>query len=90
MLNQLSHPGAPEATLFLQCNFIFFNVYLFIYLLIYFEREGQDSLFETIREGEKDSQVGFVLSAQNPMWDWIPRTVRSWPEPKSRVRHLTD
>ena len=42
------------------------------------------------REGERESQAGSVLSAQSPMWGLMSHTVRSWPEPKSRVRCLTN
>ena len=46
-------------------------------------REGQ-------REGETDSQAGSTLPAQSPTWGSNSQTVRSWPEPKSRVGRLTD
>ena len=39
---------------------------------------------------ERKSQAGFTLSVQSPTRGSNPWTVRSWPEPKSRVRHLTD
>ena len=42
------------------------------------------------RRGHRGSEVGSVLTADNPMWGLNSRTVRSWPEPKSRVRRLTD
>ena len=35
-------------------------------------------------------ESGSVLSAQSPMQGLNPQTVRSWPEPKSRVRSPTD
>ena len=42
------------------------------------------------RKGEKESQAGSTVPAQSLTQGSIPQTVRSWPEPKSRVRHLTD
>ena len=41
------------------------------------------------REGEKESQASSVFSAE-PNTGLSLMTVRSWPEPKSRVRYLTD
>ena len=58
---------------------IFFN---FIYLFWGRKsREGQ-------REGERESQAGSALSGQIPTWGSISQTVRSCPEPKSRVGWL--
>ena len=60
-----------------------FNVYLFL-----FERdrawagEGQRQ--------ERDSQAGSAWSTQSLTQDSNSQTVRSWPEPKWRVRRLTD
>ena len=45
-------------------------------------REGQ-------REGETESQAGSTSPAQSPMRDSNSQIVRSWPEPRSRVRRLT-
>uniref|UniRef100_A0ABI8A378 Uncharacterized protein n=1 Tax=Felis catus TaxID=9685 RepID=A0ABI8A378_FELCA len=64
-------------------------------LVTYFERarvgEGQTGRErERERERERVSQAGSTLSAQSPMWGLNPRTVRSRPEPKSRVGCLTD
>ena len=39
---------------------------------------------------ERESQGGSALSAQSLTQGSIPRTMRSWPEPKSRVGHLTN
>ena len=41
------------------------------------------------REGERGSQAGSTLTVQSPMQRSISQIVRSWPELKSRVRHLT-
>ena len=40
--------------------------------------------------GEKESQAGFAQSAQSLMQGLNPLTMRSRPEPKSGIRHLTD
>ena len=40
------------------------------------------------RQGDRGSQAGPTLSVQSPMQGSISRTVRSWPEPKPRVRYL--
>ena len=57
------------------------------------EREGErereiDAKGE--REGDTESQSGSALSTQSLMWGLIPQTVRSWPEPRSRVGRLTN
>ena len=41
------------------------------------------------RERERETQNP-KLSAWSPTQGSIPRTVRSWPEPKSRVRHSSN
>ena len=38
---------------------------------------------------EREFQAESVLSAWSPTWGLTSQTPRSWPEPKSRVRHLT-
>ena len=63
--------------------FYFFDVYLFILR----ERESRGG---TEREGDKESQSGSALPMQSPMWGSNSQSLRSWPEPKSRVRWLTD
>ena len=62
------------------CN-LFFNV-----LIIYFERE-QEYRWGKGKERGRDNPM---LSAQSLMQDSNPRTVRSWPESKARVRLQTD
>ena len=42
------------------------------------------------RERERESQAGSILWAWSPTRGSIPRTMRSWPEPKSRARRPTD
>ena len=42
------------------------------------------------REGEKESQAGSVLSVQSPTQGSILQTVRSWLEPKPRVKGFND
>ena len=56
---------------------------------IYFEREKEHEQGRG-RGGERESQAGFTLLAQSLMWGSIPWTVGSWPEPKPRVRCLTN
>ena len=64
-----------QANLDLKCCLTFF------FFNVYLFRE---------REEVRESQAGYALSAQSPMWGSIPQTVRSWPEPKSKVGCLTD
>ena len=79
------------------------HTYIYIYthillllLFIYFEGERvcvcmQKQGRGREREGEReDPQAGSMLSAQSPMWGWIPGTMRSWPERKSRAQCLRD
>ena len=54
--------------------------------LFIFERERER---KAGREGDRESQAVSTLSAQSPTWGSISWTMRSWPEPKSRVRHFT-
>ena len=42
------------------------------------------------RQRGRASEADFVLTALSLMQGSIPPTLRSWPEPKSRVWHLTD
>ena len=59
--------------------------------IIYFERERMHlSGVGSEGEGERESQAGSTLQAQSPLWCSIPKTMRSSPEPKSRVGCLTD
>ena len=39
---------------------------------------------------ERESQAGSALSVQSTTWGLNSRTLRSWPEPKSRVKCLID
>ena len=45
---------------------------------------------EAEREGERESQADSELSVQGPTQGSVSQTVRSGPEWKSRVGHLTD
>ena len=45
---------------------------------------------EREKEGERESQAGSPSAAQGLTWGSIPRTERSRPELKSKVRHSTD
>ena len=62
------------------CLACLFDFYLFILIERTWVEEEQRE-----REREWESQTGSVLSAQSLMPGSIPRTLRSWPEPKSRV-----
>ena len=42
------------------------------------------------REGERESQAGSALTAQSQTWGSISWMIRPWPEPKSRVGHITN
>ena len=66
------------------------SVYFF-FKFIYFERQRErESAGASRGEAGRESQAVFTLSAQSPMQGSNSRTMRSWPEPKSRVRCLTD
>ena len=72
-------------------------VCLFIYLFILRERERARAREHALawagegqREGERESQAGSLQSAWSPTPGLNPRTMRSWPELKSRVRCLSD
>ena len=54
------------------------------------EREYKWGRGGAMRGKERESQAGSMLSAQSSMQGSIPRSVRSWPELKARVRHLTN
>ena len=62
---------------------------MFIYLfwerepVIVWAGEGQ-------KDRERESQEGSTLSAQSPKQGSNSQTMRQWPQPKSRVRHLTN
>ena len=72
--SQVSLPGKTGFFLTL----IFFIKKCFLSLYIYFERERQrDRVGEGKREGERESQVGFALSARSLMWGLNTQTVRS-------------
>ena len=74
--------------------FIFFCSTLFKKcLFIYFESKRERERESTSRggaerEAERECQADSTLSTQSWMQGSILRTVRSWPEPKPRVRHL--
>ena len=68
---------------------------LFLFIFYFCERERARARMcpqarEGQREGERESEAGSALSVQNPTQGLNPWTTRSWPEPKSRVRGLTD
>ena len=61
-------------------------------ICIYFWERDRESACELgrgrEREGERESQAGSTLSAQSLRQALNPQTVRSWAEPKTRVRIL--
>ena len=63
----------------------FFKVHLFTL------REQERASWGGAERGiERESQAGSTLPVQSPMWVLKSQIVRSWPEPKSRVRCLID
>ena len=74
-------------------QYITFIFWMFMYLFVYSERERERegaSGGRAEREGERESQASLAPPAQSPTQDSNSWTVRSWPEPKSRVGRLTD
>ena len=68
--------------------FLYFNAYLFILReCVCVSRQGGAE-----SEGGREYQAGSgsMLSAQSPTQDSISGTVRSWPQPKSRLGFLTN
>ena len=63
-----------------------FVICLFL-MFIYFERAGEK---ESMSQGGTERERDNLNQAQNPTRGSIPWTMKSWPEPKSRVRHSTD
>ena len=62
-------------------------------MYLFWERERERSSgggAERERERERNSQAGSALSAQSLTHGLNSQTVRSWPEPKARVRRLTN
>ena len=57
-----------------------YSIIFFFSKFTYFERERVNG-----GEAERESQGVSRLSAESPTWGLNPRTVRSWPELKSRV-----
>ena len=77
-------------------SIIYLFIYLFIYCLmfIYFER-ARTSVWERGWERERQRERGRMPSrlcavSAEPDWGSNSRTIRSWPEPKSEVGHLTN
>lgn len=69
-------------TLLMCLNFF----YLFYFVLFYFERDKE---WVSRREKERESEADFALSTE-PNMGLDPIILRSWVEPKPRVRHLAD
>ena len=64
-------------------------LFFFKFIYLFWERERERER-EGERERERESQAGSGLWAQSLMWGSNPRTVRSWLEPKPRVRRVSD
>ena len=64
----------------------------YFFKFIYFERERKRERAGKGQGGkrEREAQAGSALSPQSPICGSNSRTVRSWPEPKPRVGHLTN
>ena len=83
----------PESSICADINLFLKQIHLFILREWEREREREGERqheWGRGRERERESQAGSTLPAQSLTWGSIPQTVRSWPEPKSRVRRLTD
>ena len=74
--------------LLLNLPFLVFNS-IILSLFIYFERESESNQVRG-RERGRESWAGSMLSLQIPSRASNSQTVRSLPEPKPRVRGLTD
>ena len=61
------------------------NLFIFLSVFTYFESTSGRG-----REKESESQAGSALSARSPARGSNPQTMRSWPEPKSRVGRPKD
>ena len=65
------------------CAHILFGCYFFLKICIFEMGEGAE------REGEREPQADSTVSTE-PDTGLSLMTLRSWPEPKSRVSHLTN
>ena len=67
-------------------DFLYLFIYLFVYLFIYLRERARAGGWA---EGERESQADSALS-RDPDVGLGPTTLRSRPELKPRVRHVTD
>ena len=52
------------------------TIFIFLCLLIYFEERASVGEGQREREGERESQAGFMLLAQSATWGLISQTTR--------------
>ena len=82
-----THPSWRKYIKLQMDHFSFLNNFL-MFIYVFFERESLSG-GGAEREKERESQAGYTLSTEpNTGLDFT--TLRSWPEPKSRVRRLTN
>ena len=62
---------------------------VFFLMFIYFLWQREHKQRRAEKEGDRESQAGFAMLVQSLMQGSNPQTLRSWLEPKSRVRCLT-
>ena len=72
--------GGDDRNQFLLTNVLVFLMFICLFLK---ERESRE-------EGERETQAGSALSAQNLTQSSNSGTMRSYPEPKPRVGRLTN
>ena len=103
MLLQLSQPGTQvccdknfeDLNCLAWCSSICIYIWLFshewiqVKLFFFFFREGSGAEEQRKGEGERESQTGSTPSTELDTGLDLT-TLKSWPEPKSRVKCLTD
>ena len=93
-LGALESPGAPSLRGLLGLRIRGFKSFKWFWCVAKFENHVSNHLlslfsfylFSWEREGGRESQADSFLSTE-PHWELDPRTLRSWPELKSRVSH---
>ena len=68
----------------------FLSFFFFFLMFIHFWDREREREHARVGEGRDNPKQALCLSVQSLTWAWNPRTMRSWPEPKSRVSHSTD
>ena len=87
--------GVLRVILHSEENHTLISFFFFKFIYLFWERERArkfESRGEAKREaeGERESQAGFAPPVHSPTRGANSRTARSFPEPKSRVRRLTE